>query len=193
MTRRVRVVAILAAAAIALAGCTGSDEPGGSGDAHNKADVAFAQEMIPHHLQAVMMAEMVQRRGASDQLEDLAERIEEAQEAEIDQMAEWLDDWDEDAFVGHMRGKGGMGMSRGWGGMMRPRGDSQRFERIWLRAMIEHHEDALDMTREERAEGDFGPLVALATAMEAVQRAEIAEMEQLLSPGPVRQQGALDG
>ena len=186
MSARLRVVAILAAAAITLAGCTGSDEPGGTGEAHNQADVSFAQEMIPHHQQAVMMAEMVQRRGASDQLEDLAERIEVAQEAEIDQMADWLDDWDEDAFVGHMRGMGGMGMGGmgmggGWGGMMRPRGDSQRFERVWLRAMIEHHEDALDMTREERAEGDFGPLVALATAMEAVQRAEIAEMEQMLS------------
>lgn len=186
MASRLRVVAILAAAAMTLAGCTGSDEPDASGDEHNHADVSFAQEMIPHHLQAVMMAEMVQRRGASDQLEDLAERIEEAQEAEIDQMAEWLDDWDEDAFAGHMRGMrgmdmGGMGMGRGWGGMMRPRGDSQRFERMWLRGMIEHHEDALDMTREERAEGDFGPLVALATTMEAVQRAEIAEMEQMLS------------
>ena len=178
MTSRLRVVAILAAAAITLAGCTGSDEPGGTGDEHNQADVSFAQEMIPHHLQAVMMAEMVQRRGASDQLEDLAERIEEAQEAEIDQMAEWLDDWDEDAFVGHMRG---MGMGGGWGGMMRPRGTGPSFERVWLRAMIEHHEDALDMTREERAEGDFDPLVALATEMEAVQRAEIAEMEQMLS------------
>ena len=185
MASRLRVVAILAAAAITLAGCTGSDQPDASADAHNKADVSFAQEMIPHHQQAVMMAEMVQRRGASDQLEDLAERIEKAQEAEIDQMAEWLDDWDEDAFLGHMRGMsgmgmGGMGMGRGWGGMMRPRADSQRFERIWLRAMIEHHEDALDMTREERAEGDFGPLVALATEMESVQRAEIAEMEQML-------------
>jgi uncharacterized protein (DUF305 family) len=180
MTRRVRVAAVLAATAIGLAGCTESDEPDASGDEHNRADLEFAQEMIPHHLQAVMMAEMAQRRGASDQLEDLAERIEEAQEAEIDQMAEWLDDWDEDAFVGHMRGMGMGGMGGGWGGMMRPRGNGQGFERTWLRAMIEHHEDALDMTREERAEGDFGPLVALATEMEAVQRAEIAEMEQML-------------
>ena len=193
MSARLRVVAMLAAAAITLSGCGGASLAGGADEEHNTADVEFAQEMIPHHAQAVMMAEMVQRRGASAHLEDLAERIETAQEAEIDLMAGWLDDWGEDAAWsgGHMRGMHRMhGWDRGdrWGPMMAGRrtfGQMMRLrqggsERMWLTMMIAHHRVALRMTAQEQAEGQFPDLVALAARMESVQRAEIAEMRAML-------------
>ena len=193
MSARLRVVAMLAAAAITLSGCGGASQAGGT-DEHNAADVEFAQEMIPHHQQAVMMAEMVQRRGASGHLEDLAERIETAQEAEIDLMAGMLDAWGEDAaWRGHMRNPSRMhGWARdrgdGWGPMMmgrRPYGNLMRarqfgFERMWLTMMIAHHRVALRMTATEQAEGRSPDLVALAARMESVQRAEIAEMREML-------------
>ncbi|HET8981769.1 MAG TPA: DUF305 domain-containing protein [Pedococcus sp.] len=193
MSARLRAVAMLAAAAITLSGCGGASQAGGT-DEHNAADVEFAQEMIPHHQQAVMMAEMVQRHGASGHLEDLAERIETAQEAEIDLMAGMLDAWGEDAaWLGHMRSSQRMhGWARdrgdGWGPMMmgrRPygylmRGRQGGFERMWLTMMIAHHRVALRMTATEQAEGRSPDLMALAARMESVQRAEIAEMREML-------------
>ena len=206
MRTRLGVVAMLAAAAITVTGCGGASRASDV-DQHNAADVEFAQEMIPHHQQAVMMAEMVQRRGASAHLEDLAERIESAQEAEIDQMAALLDDWGEETtWRGHMRGMHGMygmyggGRGDGWGPMMggpnradgwgpmmgrRAFGDLVRvhragYEQMWLTMMIAHHRVALRMTAAEQADGESPELVALAAEMEKVQRAEIAEMRAML-------------
>ena len=203
MRTRLGAVAMLAAAAITVAGCGGASRASDV-DQHNAADVEFAQEMIPHHQQAVMMAEMVQRRGASGQLEDLAERIESAQEAEIDQMAALLDEWGEEtSWRGHMRGMhrmhgwgpadgwgpmmGGPGRADGWGPMMRgrasgPVGRLHRagFEQMWLTMMIAHHRVALRMTATEQADGESPELVAMAAEMEKVQRAEIAEMRAML-------------
>jgi uncharacterized protein (DUF305 family) len=195
MAARLRVVAMLAAAAITLSGCGGASLAGSADGEHNAADVAFAQEMIPHHAQAVMMAEMVQRRGASVHLEDLAERIESAQEDEIDLMVGWLDDWGEDAaWSGHrgaMHGYGMYGGRRGdhWGPMMMtgPRAFGTMmhlrqggFEQRWLTMMIAHHRVALRMTAQEQAEGQSPDRVSLAGRMESVQRAEIAEMQAML-------------
>ena len=46
--------------------------------------------------------------------------------------------------------------------------------------MIAHHRVALRMTATEQAEGRSPDLVALAARMESVQRAEIAEMREML-------------
>ncbi len=203
MRTRLGIVAMLAAAAVTVAGCGGASRASDA-DQHNAADVEFAQEMIPHHQQAVMMAEMAQRRGTSAHLEDLAERIESAQEAEIDQMAALLDDWGEEtSWRSHMRGMhrmhgwgrddgrgpmmGGPNRADGWGPMMGRRafGDLVRvhragFEQMWLTMMIAHHRVALRMTAAEQADGESPELVALAAEMEKVQRAEIAEMRAML-------------
>lgn len=61
--------------------------------AHNDADVAFATGMIPHHGQAVMMADMVLSRTSNDQVKALAAAIKQAQTPEIAQMSGWLKGW----------------------------------------------------------------------------------------------------
>jgi uncharacterized protein (DUF305 family) len=50
----------------------------------NTADVTFAQDMVPHHEQAVEMAELVPDRSTNPQVIDLAQRIQAAQGPEID-------------------------------------------------------------------------------------------------------------
>ncbi|MGW6940208.1 DUF6153 family protein [Streptomyces xanthophaeus] len=72
------------------------------------ADVAFAQGMIPHHRQAVVMSDMARPHGASNAVKALAERIKKAQQPEIDAMADWLRAWGE-------RGPSGMGGMDGMG------------------------------------------------------------------------------
>ena len=61
-----RLVPLLVVVALLAAACGSNDDPSigeGSAGEHNDADVEFAQGMIPHHEQAVMMAELAARRG----------------------------------------------------------------------------------------------------------------------------------
>ncbi len=61
----------------------------------NDADVAFAQGMIPHHEQAIEMADIAldPTVGASAEVRDLATRIKGAQDPEIAMMSGWLTTW----------------------------------------------------------------------------------------------------
>ncbi len=69
--------------------------------------------MIPHHRQAVQIAELATDEAASSQeVLDLAEEICSAQQPEIDTMSGWLEEWGEpvpDALGGMDHGSGGMG------------------------------------------------------------------------------------
>lgn len=60
---------------------------------HNDADVTFTQQMIPHHAQAVRMAELAPQRASSTQVKQLAAAIQAAQQPEIDQMTAMLKAW----------------------------------------------------------------------------------------------------
>ncbi len=53
-------------------------------------DITFMQDMIPHHNQAVQMAELVTDRTNRPELNDVAGRIDVSQEDEINFMQQWL-------------------------------------------------------------------------------------------------------
>ena len=57
-------------------------------------DCLFAEQMIRHHEGAVTMSEYVLEEGDSERVADLAEDIIDAQQAEIELMEEWRDEWD---------------------------------------------------------------------------------------------------
>ena len=61
----------------------------------NKADVSFAQDMIPHHGMAVMMSQQLLAGGLAEHPEvtDLANTIRDDQRAEIMMMRDWLRTW----------------------------------------------------------------------------------------------------
>lgn len=61
--------------------------------AHNAADITFAQQMIPHHQQAVAMAQPAADRAANGEVKQLAARIQGAQDPEITQMQAFLTAW----------------------------------------------------------------------------------------------------
>jgi len=101
----------ISAAAIAalVVGCGSSDtgashqmdetstsaESTGSADQaeHNDQDIAFAQGMIPHHQQAIDMADMAAEKASNAQVKDLASRIQAAQDPEIQQLTDMLEMW----------------------------------------------------------------------------------------------------
>ena len=56
-------------------------------------DRAFIDAMIPHHESAIEMAEVANEETSNQRIKDLTRRIIEAQEAEIEQMTTWREEW----------------------------------------------------------------------------------------------------
>lgn len=58
-------------------------------------DLAFLQDMIPHHMAAVMMSQQLLNRNISahEEVQSLASTIRNAQLQEIEQMGRWMDRW----------------------------------------------------------------------------------------------------
>ncbi len=184
------LVALLVAATLTLAACGSNDTSAGSGSGdHNKQDVTFASEMIPHHQQAIQMAKMAGAHAGSTEVKQLADDIEAAQGPEIKTMTGWLKAWGEDVPSGSMSGMGhdGMGASGDVPGMMSDddmtklrRATGATFDQMWLTGMIAHHEGAVEMADTEIANGKSADAVALARTIKAAQTKEIAKMKQML-------------
>lgn len=191
------IVLIALVAALPLAACGGSmhdvmghddgamthdDAQMGTG---RQADVMFTQEMIPHHQQAVEMADLALDpvHAASPEVRDLAGRIKRAQSAEIADMRAWLAEWGADpAESGHMdhMGDSGMGMMSADAMEVLNGAKGAAFDRLWLEGMIQHHEGALMMADHIAERGDDPRVAKLSRAIDTSQTAEIAEMKQLL-------------
>jgi len=84
------------------------DLTGLTGDA---LDRAFLDDMIPHHMMAVMMSQQLVTQGLAEHPEvvPFAESIRDGQHAEIRQMAGWLQDWFGASPMGGMMGAMGFG------------------------------------------------------------------------------------
>jgi uncharacterized protein (DUF305 family) len=146
---------------------------------HNAQDVMFAQMMIPHHQQAIVMARQAATKASSPQVEQLARRIEQAQGPEIQKMTGWLKAW------GASRPPAN-GMHMGSGMMsqqdMKKLGElsGKPFDRAFLQLMIKHHQSAITMARTEQAQGSSADAKALADSIVTSQSAEITTMRKLL-------------
>jgi uncharacterized protein (DUF305 family) len=165
---------------------TGAATPTGE---HNDADVTFASQMIPHHQQAVQMANMAGYQATTPAVKQLATTIKAAQDPEIQQLTAWLTSW----------GKpvpspihGGHSMSEPMAGMMTEDEMSDlgnarggMFDRMWTQMMIKHHQGAVMMAKSEQTTGKNAAALALAKKIETAQNAEIATMQRLLGRLPV--------
>jgi uncharacterized protein (DUF305 family) len=159
---------------------------------HNDADVAFASDMLQHHAQALSMVDLTMERPLDPEVQQLAERIREAQAPEIQTFSEWLTDWDEEVpqtVRDHANAHGDMGGDTGTDmpGMMTAEdmialeeAPDAEFQSMWLDMMIEHHEGAVEMAQAEQAEGQYKPAVDLAADIAKSQTAEIDTMQGLL-------------
>jgi uncharacterized protein (DUF305 family) len=154
---------------------------------NNADDISFAQQMIPHHAQAVEMAKLVPSRSTDQKVLDLATRIQQAQAPEIQQLTAMLTKWGSaPTSTPSMPGMDHGSMGSG-GGMMTAEEMKQleaakgaEFDRMWIQMMIKHHEGAIDMARTELSKGSSSEAKALAQKVIDAQQAEITEMQALL-------------
>lgn len=149
----------------------------------NDADVAFLKGMIPHHQQAIEMADLAlaDAAGAGPEVLELAARIRAAQAPEIEQMTALLTEWgmaDDLEHLGHMGHGEGMMTDDEMTALSSAAGAS--FDAMWLDMMIRHHAGAIAQAIVEQADGADPTTLALADAIIAAQQAEIAEMQLLL-------------
>ncbi|HIY95562.1 MAG TPA: DUF305 domain-containing protein [Candidatus Rothia avicola] len=154
---------------------------------HNDADIMFAQMMIPHHQQAVEMSEMLlAKEGIPAQVVEFAQGVIDAQGPEINRMNAMLEAWDQQPVTD----SGGMdhGKMGGMSGMMSQEDmtaleEAQGTEaaRLYLEQMTTHHEGAVDMARDEVADGQNPHAITLAEQVISDQEAEISQMKQMLT------------
>ncbi|SEP53551.1 DUF305 domain-containing protein [Amycolatopsis saalfeldensis] len=215
MRKTLAISGIAVASALALSACNSSDSSSGmqmgsssvpapassqQAAGHNNDDVAFAQQMIPHHKQALDMAKMVSSRSTNPKVVDLANRIEKAQDPEIQQMQGWLSTWGVSSASAmpsmsdhNMPGMGSPSMPMPGGSMPGMMSDADmakldqmkgaEFDQMWLDMMIKHHQGAVDMAKTELAKGSDADAKALAQKIIDAQQAEITEMQGLLPKG----------
>lgn len=173
-----------------VSGCGGGgeeeDEVVGTGPLRrNATDVTFATQMIPHHAQAVAMANLTLGRPVNPQLAATAEQML-TSSSETSKLQMLLQRWDEPIprtmidHVGHAMGDTSMpgALSKAEFHQLE-QAKGPQFERAWLDAMIAHHEGAIEMARSEQAEGASPVAKRLAAEMIQRQQAELQQLRQL--------------
>lgn len=170
-------------------------------------DQHFIEMMIPHHEDAVAMANLAQTRAKKPELKALAQTIKRDQTREINQMRTWYKQWFGKAVPtipamgsrmggpdrmdpgmmgsGKMGGPGRMGpgmMGMGHGQGMRMDLEALKtapdFDREFVRQMIPHHQMAVHMAQMLQSRTTRPEMKTLAQDIIRTQTAEINQMQQ---------------
>ncbi|WP_320784331.1 DUF305 domain-containing protein [Streptomyces sp. CRN 30] len=151
-------------------------------DSPNSADVDYARMMIQHHAQALEMTELVATRAESTPLKRLAERIAASQGPEIEAMRGWLDTYGQqetESGGGHDHATmPGMATDAQLKQLRAAEGEA--FDRLFLTLMITHHQGAITMATEVKAQGNNLRVEEMADDVVAQQTSEISRMREML-------------
>jgi len=181
LVRRLTVIAAVLVTLV-LSACGGHAAATG-----REGDIAFAQNMIPHHEQALEMSALAMASQTSPEVTGLAKEIQAAQDPEIVLMRKWLRDWNAEELP-HSGGPGEEsdghehempGMATGEQMLALAEANGAAFDALWLDLMIAHHEGAIEMAEQVVETTDDLEVQALAEAIIAAQAREIDRMREL--------------
>jgi uncharacterized protein (DUF305 family) len=165
------------------------------------ADVQFMQGMIMHHAQAVEMTALIESHTENKDVRSLGARISRSQSDEIKFMKRWL------ASRGHPISEvmpdmhhekmshekishalmPGMLTSEQMEALRKAKGE--KFDHLFLKGMIQHHDGALTMVKDlfdTAGAGQDAELFNFATDVDSGQRAEIRVMQNMLEKKPLK-------
>ncbi|MFF7387737.1 DUF305 domain-containing protein [Streptomyces scabiei] len=148
-------------------------------DSPNSADFDYARMMIQHHTQALEMTELAPDHAKSTGVKRIAERISAAQKPEIEAMEGWLKaNGDDGQDTSHDHDKM-PGMATG--AQLKELGtlDGAKFDQLFLKLMITHHEGAITMATDVKAQGNNILIEEMADDVIAQQTTEISRMRDL--------------
>jgi uncharacterized protein (DUF305 family) len=154
-----------------LVGCSSNEDPLSN---YSRADINFAEMMIPHHEQALEMVALAQTNTTNEEILALAEQIRGAQEPEIVLMKSWPG-VDVSKHEGHSMS--GMLPDSEMEKLAAAKG--AEFDRLFLEGMIKHHEGAIDMAKEV-VDSKNQSVMKLAEWIVNAQALEIETMRSLL-------------
>ena len=150
-----------------------------------KDDTVFMNHMIVHHEQALTLSRLAPNRTNTQEILDLAGRIDVSQEDEISFMQGWLEERNIEVHahmsMHHMKM---MGMASDQDIAELSNSKGMEFDELFLRLMIAHHEGALDMVKElKRQPGSaYDPLMfEFVSDLSNDQGVEIERMNTLLT------------
>ncbi|MEV0713685.1 DUF305 domain-containing protein [Asanoa sp. NPDC050611] len=154
---------------------------------HSAADAEFMRKMITHHQQALELTALVAGRSPSQDVPQLAKRIEVSQKDEIAQLQRWLTERGEPLPEPH-------GNHVGHGGLMPGMLDATdldalaaatgpAFDKLFLQLMIRHHEGAITMVQQLYRDGGGVESAAdrVAREVNADQGIEVRRMNDMLA------------
>jgi uncharacterized protein (DUF305 family) len=159
---------------------------------YSPADIAFMQQMIVHHQQAVDMAALVKARTNNPDIIAIAGRIDAGQADEMKFMRGWLTDrgeplampaMDHSGHAGHA-GHAMKGMASAAQMAELAAANGTAFDRLFLQLMIPHHKGALDMVDDllSKSGSAYDPAMFQFTSdVTTDQKAEIEKMNRTLA------------
>ena len=166
-----------------------------------RVDQHFIEMMIPHHQDAIAMADLALIRGKRPEVKKLAQAIKKDQTREIQEMRTWYKQWFGKEVAAHsmtdmgmmgdhhnqgqgtgsgMMGQGMMGQGQG---MMSMKTDldalkkAPDFDKEFVRQMIPHHQMAVMMAQMASECASHPEIRTLAQSIITSQSAEIAQMQ----------------
>ena len=157
--------------ALLLSGCATSTQ---SNSDFSSDDIAFAEQMIPHHEQAIEMSEIALLNTTNPEVLKIAQEIKDAQFPEIQIMKSWTG-VKASTHAGHMMD--GM-LSEGELSDLRE-ATGRDFDVLFLQGMIKHHEGAIAMAQDV-ATSKNKDVANLSASIIAAQKLEIDTMKALL-------------
>ncbi|NIJ10171.1 uncharacterized protein (DUF305 family) [Saccharomonospora amisosensis] len=149
---------------------------------HNAEDVKFAQRLLPHHEQAVVISRLAFERSADPEVTALARRIHGARGPEMKQLMALLQGWDEPVAPpnhGDSIGHGDFGLLSEEELQRLEQASGTEFDQEWLRLMTEHHEGAVEIAELELRDGVDSLAKLFAQNAVDSQNGELAELRSL--------------
>jgi uncharacterized protein (DUF305 family) len=141
-------------------------------------DAMFIEQMIPHHDDAIQMAELALTRAEHPEIKQLAADIKRTQTAENAQMRTWYREWfgtpvpdvgDTSQMMGGMMGSGAMDMAE--------LEVAEPFDKAFIEAMIPHHQTAIMMSQMAGGASGRPEMRGLTSSIIEAQSTEIDSMQ----------------
>ena len=149
------------------------------GDAY---DEAYLADMLAHHEGAITMSEMAGAGTERKEILDLSQTIMQTQSQELMKMQAFQAEWDYEKTMGGHSSHSGMGNEMS--GTMMDMGKElegltgSEFDKKFLELMIEHHQQAIDMSKYAEANAGHQEIKDLAKQIIDAQEAEITQMQE---------------
>ena len=139
-----------------------------------KFEIKFMEDMIDHHMMAIMQAEVCREKAVHDELRTMCENIIATQSQEIEMMQAWLQDWYGISYEPEMTP-----------GMMQQveklaELDGAEFEIEFKQTMIKHHLKAIKESEKCLDRAYHPELLSLCQNIIVTQTQEIAQMQTWL-------------